>query len=94
MRVSSGLKTEIEMVVRRSEMRGHPGKEVGCPQKRWMVGVCSTALLQVGKNCFCMNRSCSSLFGIGGGILVSVSVPVSQWLVRGRLLAHVEFYRT
>ena len=38
-----------------------------------MVGVCLTALLQVGKNCFCMSRSCSSLFGIGGGILVSAS---------------------
>ena len=47
-----------------------------------------------GKKLFCMNRSCSSLFGIGGGILVSVSVPVSQWLVRGRLLAYVEFYKT
>ena len=82
------------MVVRRSEMRGHPGKEVGCPQKRWMMEVCSTALLQVGKNCFCMNRSCSSLFGIGGGILVSVSAPVSQWLVRGWLLAQVEFCKT
>ena len=50
--VSSGLKTEIEMVVRRSEMRGHPGKEVGYPQTRWMMGVCSTALLQVGKTVF------------------------------------------
>ena len=81
-------------MVRRNEMRGHPGKEVGCPQKRWMMEVCSTALLQVGKNCFCVSRSCNSLFGLGGGILVSASVPVSQWLVRGRLLAHVEFCRT
>ena len=48
----------------------------------------------VGRNCFCMSQSCNSLFGIGGGILVSASVPVSQWLVRGRLLAHVEFCRT
>ena len=56
--------------------------------------VCSTALLQVGKSCFCMSRSCNSSFGIGGGILVSASVPVSQWLVRGRLLAHAEFYKT
>ena len=49
MQVSSGLKTEREMVVGRSEMRGHPGKEVVCPQKRWMMEVCSTALLQVEK---------------------------------------------
>ena len=33
MQVSSGLKTEIEMVIRRSEMRGHPGKEVGVPSE-------------------------------------------------------------
>ena len=66
-------------------MRGHPGKEVGCLQKRWMVGVCSTAFLKVGKTVF-VCRPCSSLIGIGGGILVSASLPVSQWLVRGQLL--------
>ena len=52
-----------------------------------MVGVCSTALLQVGK-LFCMSLSCSRLFDFGVGILVSASVPVSQWLARGHLEGH------
>ena len=51
-------------------------------------------MLALSKNCFCMSQSCSSLFGIGVGILVSASVYMTQWLVRGRLPAHIVFCRT
>ena len=50
--ISSALKTDIEMVVRRSEMRGHNGKEVECPQKRWMVEVIESRKNLFGLNIF------------------------------------------
>ena len=43
------------MMVRRSEMKAHPGKQVGCPQKQWMMEARSTVLLLVGRNYFHRN---------------------------------------
>ena len=64
------------MMVRRSEMRGHYGKEVGCPQKQLTIKARNIVLLTVGRSYFYVNLCYSSLFGICGGIMVQVCVWV------------------
>ena len=38
-------------MVRKREMRGQPGKKVGCPDRQWMLEGSSIGLLQEERNC-------------------------------------------
>ena len=42
-------------MVKKREMRGQPGKKVGCPDRQWMLEGSSIGLLQEERNCSYMH---------------------------------------